>query len=56
MFGSLTKKFQELSVALSREKVLTEKNISEAVRTVRLALLDADVGYSVVSDFVKKVK
>ncbi len=56
MFGSLTKKFQELSLALSREKVLTEKNIADAVRDVRLALLDADVGYSVVSDFIKKVK
>ncbi len=56
MFGSLTKKFQELSLVLSKEKVLTEKNISESVRTVRLALLDADVGYSIVSDFVRKVK
>ena len=56
MFGSLTKKFQELSIALSREKVLTEKNIADAARDVRLALLDADVGYSIVSDFVRKVK
>ncbi|MBM3193016.1 MAG: signal recognition particle protein [Chlamydiae bacterium] len=56
MFGSLTKKFQELSYALSKEKVLTEKNISDAVRDVRLALLDADVGYTVVSEFIKKVK
>lgn len=56
MFGSLTKKFQELASQLSKEKVLTEKNISEAVRSVRLALLDADVGYGVVSEFIKKVK
>ncbi len=56
MFGALTKKFQELTQALSREKVLTEANITEAVRSVRLALLDADVGYSVVSEFIKKVK
>ncbi len=56
MFGALTKKFQDLSLMLSREKVLTENNISEAVKAVRLALLDADVGYSVVSEFIKKVK
>jgi signal recognition particle subunit SRP54 len=56
MFGSLTKKFQDLFSALSGQKALTEENISEAVRSVRLALLDADVGYAVVSDFIKKVK
>jgi signal recognition particle subunit SRP54 len=38
------------------KKTLTEDNISDAVRQVRLALLDADVNYSVASNFVKRVK
>jgi signal recognition particle subunit SRP54 len=56
MFGSITQKFQNLFSSLSGKKILTEENISDAVREVRLALLDADVNYSVVSSFVKRVK
>ena len=56
MFGSLTEKFQQLFSSLAGKKVLTEENVSDAVRQVRLALLDADVNYSVVSQFVKRVK
>jgi signal recognition particle subunit SRP54 len=41
---------------LMGKKTLTEDNISDAVREVRLALLDADVNYSVASNFVKRVK
>lgn len=56
MFGSLTEKFQQMFSGLTGKKTLTEDNISDAVRQVRLALLDADVNYSVASNFVKKVK
>src|SRR5579872_6603333 len=56
MFGSLTEKFQGLFSGLTGKKTLTEENISDAVRQVRLALLDADVNYTVVSNFVKRVK
>ncbi len=56
MFGALTQSFQKIVQGLSREKKLTESNITEAVRTARLALLDADVNYSVVSQLIKKVK
>ncbi len=38
------------------QKTISEDNISDAVRQVRLALLDADVNYTVVGNFVKKVK
>lgn len=55
MFG-LTEKFQQMFSSLTGKKTLTEDNISDAVRQVRLALLDADVNYSVASNFVKKVK
>jgi signal recognition particle subunit SRP54 len=56
MFGALTEKFQEVARKLSFTKVLTEENIGEAVREARLALLDADVNYGVVSQFIKRVK
>ena len=56
MFGTLTQKFQSLFSTLSGKKTLTEENVSDAVRQVRLALLDADVNYTVASNFVKRVK
>ncbi|HSW86390.1 MAG TPA: signal recognition particle protein [Rhabdochlamydiaceae bacterium] len=56
MFGSLTEKFQELFSGLAGKKKLTEDNLADAVRQVRLALLDADVNYTVASNLVKRVK
>lgn len=56
MFGILTEKFQNLFSGLSLKKTLSEDNIADAVRQVRLALLDADVNYNVVSQFVNRVK
>ncbi len=56
MFGALTEKFTQLLGSMAGKKALTEENISEAIRQVRLALLDADVNYSVAGQFVKKVK
>jgi signal recognition particle subunit SRP54 len=56
MLGTLSEKFQNLFSGLLGKKKLTEDNISDAVRQVRLALLDADVNYTVASNFVKRVK
>jgi signal recognition particle subunit SRP54 len=56
MFGALTEKFQSLFSGLAGKKTLTEDNISDSIRDVRLALLDAEVNYSVASSFVKRVK
>ena len=56
MFGALTEKFQNLFAGLAGKKKLTEDNLSEAIRDVRLALLDADVNYAVASQFIKRVK
>ncbi len=56
MFNSLTEKLQGLLSSIAGKKVLTEDNISEAVKTIRLALLDADVNFGVVSQFVNAVK
>ena len=47
---------QGLLSKLAGKRKLTEENISEAVNEVRLALLEADVNYSVTKTLVKKVK
>lgn len=56
MLGQLTEKFQGVFSKLTGKKKLTEDNISDAVNEVRLALLEADVNYSVTKTFVKRVK
>ena len=35
---------------------ITEENINDAVREIRMALLEADVNYTVVKEFINKVK
>jgi signal recognition particle subunit SRP54 len=47
MFGALTEKLSQVFSGLALKKKLTEENITEAVREVRLALLEADVNYGV---------
>jgi signal recognition particle subunit SRP54 len=56
MLGVLTEKMQGLLSKLAGKKKLTEENIAEAVSEVRLALLEADVNYSVAKTLVKRVK
>lgn len=56
MLGALTEKMQGLYTKLAGKKKLTDENIAEAVSEVRLALLEADVNYSVAKTLVKKVK
>ena len=56
MFESLTEKLQDTFKKLSGRGKLTEKNISDALREVRFALLEADVNYKIVRDFINDVK
>lgn len=56
MLGVLTEKMHQLFSKLSGKKALTDDNIAEAVSEVRLALLEADVNYSVAKTLVKRVK
>jgi len=56
MLGTLTAKLQGVFSKLTGKGRLTEENISEAVNEVRLALLEADVNYSVTKTLVKKLK
>ena len=56
MFESLTEKFNSVFKSLSGRARITEANISDAMRDVRKALLEADVNYNVVKQFCKDVK
>ena len=56
MFESLTEKLQNTFKKISGQGKLTEKNISDALREVRLALLEADVNFKVVKTFISDVK
>ena len=56
MFQSLGEKFDGLWRKLQGQGKITEKNIDEALRDVRLALLEADVNVGVVKSFVEAVK
>ena len=56
MFERLTDRLQSAFKELTGKGILTEKNVSDAMRDVRRALLEADVNYQVVKDFVAKVR
>lgn len=56
MFESLTEKLQNVFQKLRGRGGLTEQEVADALREVRLVLLEADVNYKVVKDFVAKVK
>ncbi len=56
MFDTLSGKFSDIFDRLRRRGALSESDVNEALREIRLALLDADVALPVVKDFVAKVK
>lgn len=56
MFESLSNRLEGVFNNLSGKGKLTEADVNEAMREVRLALLEADVSYKVVRQFVDRVK
>ncbi|MDQ6662030.1 MAG: signal recognition particle receptor subunit alpha, partial [Chloroflexota bacterium] len=56
MFESLSKRLEGVFTNLSGKGKLTEEDVNEAMREVRLALLEADVSLKVVREFVARVK
>jgi len=56
MFDQLSGRLAETFKRLKGHGKLTEKNIADALREVRLALLEADVHYKVAKDFVERVR
>ena len=55
-FESLADKLQNTFKKLTDKGLLTEADVKSAMREVKLALLEADVNYKVVKDFVKRVE
>ena len=55
-FENLSEKLQNTFKKLKGKGVLTESDINEAMREVKLALLEADVNFKVVKEFVAQVK
>ena len=55
MFENLSTKLQQAFRDLTGRGALTEKNIEDAMRQVRIALLEADVNYKIVKEFVSEV-
>jgi signal recognition particle subunit SRP54 len=56
MFEQLTDRLDGIFHALRRRGKLSDKDVDGAMREIRLALLEADVQYAVVRDFVSRVK
>jgi len=56
MFESLSEKLQDVFKRLRGKGSLSEQDVTEALREVRLVLLEADVNFRVVKDFVARVK
>ncbi|OPX27066.1 MAG: signal recognition particle protein, partial [Candidatus Cloacimonas sp. 4484_140] len=56
MFESLTDKLNSVFSKLKSRGKLSEKDIKAGLREIRLALLEADVNYKIVKDFIKSVE
>src|SRR5579863_10440127 len=56
MFENLTDKLQRVFKSLRGQGTLTEENISEALREIRVALLEADVNLTVVTDLIEQIR
>lgn len=55
-FEGLTERLQKAMEKLRKKPKVTEADLRETMREIRLALLEADVNFAVVKDFVKKVR
>ncbi len=56
MLENITERFDKIFSNLRKRSKFNESNIKEGVREIKLALLEADVNYKVVKDFVKEVE
>ena len=56
MFGQLQDKFKKIFKTVRGHGKISEHNIDEAIREIRIALLESDVNFKVVSSFISRVK
>ena len=54
-FEGLTEKLQQTFKKLKGKGKLSEKDVKDGMREVKLALLEADVNFIVVKDFIKRI-
>ncbi len=54
-FENLSSKLQDVFKKLKGKGKLSEKDVKDALREVKLALLEADVNFKIVKDFIKKI-
>ena len=55
-FESLTERLQNVFKNLRKKGKISEADVQEATKEIRLALLEADVALPVVKDFIKRVR
>ena len=56
MFDTLSDKLHDVFRKLRGESTLTEKNISDAMQEIRIALLEADVNLQIATEFIESIK
>ncbi|KPK44761.1 MAG: signal recognition particle, partial [Nitrospira bacterium SM23_35] len=56
MFESLTEKLESIFKRLKGKGLLKEEDVEVALKEIRLALLEADVNFRVVKDFIQKIR
>ncbi|HEC34110.1 MAG TPA: signal recognition particle protein [Chloroflexi bacterium] len=56
MFENLSERLQDVFRRLRKRGILREADVNEVLREIRLALLEADVHYKVVKDFVARIR
>ena len=56
MFENLTNKFEEIFSSLKKAPSLDERQVDEGLKSIRLALLEADVSLDVVKEFINRLK
>ncbi|MCP2518857.1 signal recognition particle protein [Candidatus Aminicenantes bacterium AC-335-A11] len=56
MLEQLSTRFKKIVKFIRGEGKITEENISDALRQIKIALLEADVNYKIVKDFIEKIK
>ena len=56
MFEQFQDRFSKIFKAIKGQGKISESNIGDAIREIRIALLESDVNYKVVSTFVDRVK
>ncbi len=56
MLELLTEKFSNALEKLTKARKITEKNVNQVLREIRLALLEADVDYEVAKNFIKRIR